>query len=173
MWKTHISVIFHLCSYHIKNIFRNKKSNTIYVKRKEELKEIIQKIYDENNQIFDSAKIATIFKDQGIKTSEKTVHLLMREVGIKSIRLEATSLYDKQKKQKRNLLQQQFNPIKPNQVWISDITFFRLKEKKYYICVIMNLYSRIIISYKIGVKNSTQLTKSTFKMAYIKRQPQK
>ncbi len=28
------------------HIFRNKKSNTIYVKRKEELKEIIQKIYD-------------------------------------------------------------------------------------------------------------------------------
>lgn len=34
------------------HILRNKKQNTIYVQRKEELKEKIQKIYDESNQIF-------------------------------------------------------------------------------------------------------------------------
>ncbi len=154
------------------HILRNKKTNTIYVKRKEKLKELIQKVYDENNQIFGAGKIAVVLKEQGIKTSEKTISLLMREMGIKSIRLEAKNLYDKEKKQKRNLIQQQFNPIKPNQVWVSDITYFRLKEKNYYICAIMDLYSRIIISYKIGLKNSTQLTKSTFKLAYTKRQPQ-
>ncbi len=49
---------------------------------------------------------------------------------------------------------------------------FRLKEKNFYICVILDLYSRAVVGYKIGIKNSTQLTKSTFKTAYINRQPQ-
>lgn len=154
------------------HISRNKKQNTIYVQRKEELREKIQKIYDDSNQIFEVGKIMAVLKEQGIKAGEKTIRLLMRDMGIKSIRQEAKSLYDKEKKRNRNLLQQQFNPLKPNQVWVSDITMFRLKEKNFYICVILDLYSRAVVAYKIGVKNSTQLTKSTFKLAYINRQPQ-
>lgn len=158
------------------NIFRNKKQNTVYVQRKEELREKIQKIYDDSNQIFGAGKIMAVLKEQGIKAGEKTVRLLMRDMGIKSIRKEAKSLYDKEKKRNRNLLQQQFNPLKPNQVWVSDITMFRLNKKIFisasYICVILDLYSRAVVGYKIGIKNSTQLTKSTFNLAYINRQPQ-
>ena len=158
------------------NIFRNKKQNTVYVQRKEELREKIQKIYDDSNQIFGAGKIMAVLKEQGIKAGEKTVRLLMRDMGIKSIRQEAKSLYDKEKKRNRNLLQQQFNPLKPNQVWVSDITMFRLNKKIFisasYICVILDLYSRAVVGYKIGIKNSTQLTKSTFNLAYINRQPQ-
>lgn len=154
------------------HVLRNKKQNTVYVQRKEELREKIQKIYDDSNQIFGAGKIMAVLKQQGVKASEKTVRLLMRDMGIKSIRQEAKSLYDKEKKRNRNLLQQQFNPLRPNQVWVSDITMFRLKEKNFYICVILDLYSRAVVGYKIGIKNSTQLTKSTFKTAYINRQPQ-
>lgn len=154
------------------HVLRNKKQNTVYVQRKEELREKIQKIYDDSNQIFGAGKIMAVLKEQGFKAGEKTVRLLMRDMGIKSIRQEAKSLYDKEKKRNRNLLQQQFNPLKPNQVWVSDITMFRLKEKNFYICVILDLYSRAVVGYKIGIKNSTQLTKSTFKLAYINRQPQ-
>lgn len=153
------------------HILRNKRQNTAYAQRKEELREKIQKIYDDSNQIFGAGKIMAVLKEQGVKASEKTVRLLMRDMGIKSIRQEAKSLYDKEKKRNRNLLQQQFNPLKPNQVWVSDITMFRLKEKNFYICVILDLYSRAVVGYKIGIKNSTQLTKSTFKLAYINRQP--
>ena len=154
------------------HVLRNKKQNTVYVQRKEELREKIQKIYDDSNQIFGAGKIMAVLKEQGIKAGEKTGRLLMRDMGIKSIRQEAKSLYDKEKKRNRNLLQQQFNPLRPNQVWVSDITMFRLKENNFNICVILELYSRAVVGYKIGIKNSTQLTKSTFKIAYINRQPQ-
>ena len=87
------------------HILRNKKQNTIYVQRKEELREKIQKIYDDSNQIFEAGKIMAVLKEQGIKAGEKTIRLLMRDIGIKSIRQEAKSLYDKEKKRNRNLLQ--------------------------------------------------------------------
>lgn len=154
------------------HILRNKKHNTVYVQRKEELRELIQKIYDDSKQIFGAGKIMVVLREQGLKVGEKTIRLLMRDMGIASIRQEAKSLYDREKKRNRNLLQQQFNPTRPNQVWVSDITLFRVKEKNYYICVILDLYSRAVVAYKIGIKNSTQLTKSTFKSAYINRQPQ-
>lgn len=60
------------------HVLRNKKQNTVYVQRKEELREKIQKIYDDSNQIFGAGKIMAVLKQQGVKASEKTVRLLMR-----------------------------------------------------------------------------------------------
>ena len=50
-------------------------------------------------------------------------------------------------------------------------TFFKFHDKAFYICVVMDLYARLVIGYKVGKKNSTQLVKSTFQQAYAKRQP--
>ncbi len=41
----------------------------------------------------------------------------------------------------------------------------------YYICVVLDLYARKVIAYKISRHNSTQLTKTVVKMAYEKRHP--
>jgi len=60
---------------------------------------------------------------------------------------------------------------KPNEVWVSDVTYFKYGENAYYICVIIDLYSRMVVGYKIGKTNSTQLVKSTFQIAYKARQP--
>ncbi len=38
----------------------------------------------------------------------------------------------------------------------------------YYICVVLDLYARKVIAYKISRHNSTQLTKTVVKMAYEK-----
>lgn len=48
-----------------------------------------------------------------------------------------------------------------------------LELEKIYICAIIYLYARKIAGYKIETKNSTQLTKSTFKSANEQRKPNK
>lgn len=153
------------------HILRNKKYNTTYAKHKEELREEIQKIYDESNQIFGATKIWAILKSKGIKASEETIRKLMRDMGLISIRTDSKKIYDKEQRQCRNKLQQQFLTEAPNQVWVSDITYFRYKEKNYYVCAVMDLFARKIIGCKIGIKNSTQLAKTTFRNAYLSRKP--
>ncbi len=155
------------------HILRNKKENTSYAQRKEELRIKIEEIYNESNQIFGAGKIMVVLKSRGVQTSENMVRMLMREMGISSVRQEAKSLYDKEQKSCRNKLQQQFTTTAPNQVWVSDITYFRYKDQNYYICVIIDLFARKVIGYKVGTKNSTQLTKSTFQKAYAMRKPNK
>lgn len=97
-------------------ILRNKRDNTWYSKRQEELRIKIQEIYDENNQIFGAAKIAAVLKDQGYRTSDKTVGKLMRDMGLISIRQDAKSIYDKEQRKFKNRLNQQFNVSVPNEV---------------------------------------------------------
>ena len=153
------------------HILRNKKDNTWYAKRKEELRLRIQEIYDENRQIFGADKIATIMKNEGIAVSKEMVRKLMREMGIGSVRQNAKKLYEDECKKHKNYLNQQFDTHAPNEVWVSDVTYFKFNEKAYYICVVIDLFSRKVISYKVGKKNSTQLVTSTLKMAYEERKP--
>ena len=153
------------------HIKRNKRDNSWYSQRREIIREQIQEIYDDNRQVFGSPKITAVLKSRGVRVSEGMVRQLMQDMGLISIREGAKEDYDKEKRPHKNYLNQQFHTTRPNEVWVSDITYFRYNEKKYYICVIIDLYARKVIGFKIGSKNSTQLTKSTFKLAYELRRP--
>ena len=152
------------------HVLRNKRDNTWYAKRREELRIQIQEVFDENHQIFGAEKITAVLKSKGIKTSTKMVRELMRDMGLVSIRQVSKSLYADEARKHKNYLNQEFDPETPNQVWVSDITYFKCNGKPYYICVIIDLYARKVIAYKAGKKNSTQLIKTTFKQAYENRQ---
>lgn len=154
------------------HIFRNKRDNTWYAKRREEFRIKIQQIYDDNNQIFGAAKITAIMKEEGYRISIGMVRELMHDMGLISIRQDAKDLYDKEQKKYKNHLNQEFTATRPNEIWVSDVTYFRYKEQVFYICAILDLYSRMVVGFRISHKNSTQLTKGTFKQAYENRKPE-
>ena len=155
------------------HIFRNKRSDTLAVKRREQLKVQIQNIYDDSEQIYGAGKIAAILHTKGIKASEKYVSEIMKELGISSVGITAKQDHKKWEKGKnRNFLHQQFHTDRPNQVWVSDITIFKFSDKYYYLCAIIDLFSRKIISYRISQSSSTQLLTKTFRQAYSERKPE-
>ena len=110
-------------------------------------------------------------KDNGYRISVEMVRKLMRDMGLISIRQDAKDLYDKEQRRYKNYLNQQFTTTRPNEVWVSDITYFRFNNKNFYICVILDLFSRMVIAYKVRKVNSTQLVRSTFQMAYMSENP--
>lgn len=73
----------------------------------------------------------------------------MQANGWFSVRGGAKALYEASKVRKTNLLNQVFTVSAPNQVWVSDVTSFDYKNKEYFICVILDLYARKVISHKI------------------------
>lgn len=58
-------------------------------------------------------------------------------------------------------------------LWVSDVTYHKINNMVYYICVIIDLYARKVIAYSISTSNNTRLTKRTINQAYIERQPDK
>ena len=153
------------------HIFRNKKGATTYAARREELKGKIQEIFNDNDQIFGAQKIAAVMKNEGYRVSAKTVLELMREMNLISIRQNSKAMYLKEKQKMKNRLNQEFHTDQPNQVWVSDVTYFRCNATPYYICIVIDLFSRRVIAHRISSTNSTQLVKSTFKQAYESRKP--
>ena len=153
------------------HIKRNKNENTTYEEKKRELTPIIEKIFLDNNQIYGASKIHAILKDRGYIVSQNTVADIMHKNGWFCIGNGAKKLYYMNLERKQNLLNQQFTVSRPNEVWVSDVTYFKYSNTVYYICVVLDLFARKVVGYRIALSNSTQLTKGTFLTAYKERQP--
>ncbi len=153
------------------HIFRGKRGETKHKKRREELFPIVEQIYHENHQVYGAGKIAAIMKDRGIAVCENTVAEIMHSHNLFSIRRGAKALHYMNKARRENILKQNFTTSRPNEVWVSDVTYYSFDNKTYYLCVILDLFSRKVIAWKVSERNSTHLTKATFKMAYINREP--
>lgn len=130
----------------------------------------IHEIFEDSNQVFGAEKVRAMLAREGIRVSNKRVSALMREMELESVRVDAKKQYLLREKQTRqNLLHRNFKATKTNQVWVSDITAFKVKGKWIYVCVVIDLFSRKVIGFRISQKSSTQLLTATFKKAYQQR----
>ena len=79
----------------------------------------------------------------------------MQEMGLQSITQYSKRDYQKGKRlaKKQNLLQRKFQADEPNRVWVRDVTCFKINDKYLYVCVILDLFPRKVVS---SPKNSTQ-----------------
>lgn len=152
-------------------ILRNKNENTLAAQKRAEVTPIIENLFNGSQQIYGAGKIHALLKNMGYQISINTVAAIMHENGWFSIRGGAKKKYLQLQERKRNILKQQFTVSKPNEVWVGDVTQFQYNQRNYYICVIIDLYARKVVSYRISLSNSTQLTKGTFKKAYESRKP--
>lgn len=155
------------------HIKRNKRNSSSYAKHREELRAAIQDIFDESRQTFGSEKICAVLHERGYKAGTTLVRELMSEMGLSSISTTSKRQWKKSNsyERKANILQRQFHAEAPNCVWVSDVTCLKLKDRFYYLCVIIDLYSRKVIAHKVSTRNSTQLITATLKMAYNIRTP--
>ena len=154
------------------HIFR-RKDVTSYDKRREEIREQVRIVFEESKQRYGAKKVCAVLADRGIRTSSKYVTELMREMDMHCIGKNSKREYKKQvnRRGRPNVLKQQFDVSEPNRVWVSDITCFMVKEKYYFICVIIDLFSRKVIAHSVSVKSSTYLVSSTFRKAFANRIP--
>ena len=81
----------------------------------------------------------------GYQVSEKRVCRLMQEMGLE---VEKPQFYAEHKKAiprlyLKNYLYRNFDQPAPNLVWITDITYVKVAESFCYICVYIDLFSRM------------------------------
>lgn len=155
------------------HIKRNKRDNSSYARHREELRTVIQEIFEESRQTFGSEKICAILHERGYKAGTTLVRELMSEMGLRSVSATSKQQWKKSNsyERKSNILQRQFHAEEPNCVWVSDVTCMKLKDRYYYLCAIVDLYSRKVIAHKVSTRNSTQLITATLRMAYDSRMP--
>lgn len=115
-----------------------------------ELLNQIQEIFNNSKQRYGSPRITAELRCKGMRVSKKRVARIMKKHGIKSKtkkRFKVTTNSKHKLPIAENLVEMKFNPERANSLWTSDITYIRTHEGWLYLAVVLDLWSRSVISW--------------------------
>jgi len=114
--------------------------------------EQVKKIYHRHKGRYGYRRITLEMKNEGYIINHKTVSNLMGTLGLKSLirRKKYKSYKGEVGRIAPNLLKRKFSSTQPNQKWATDITEFKVGEKKLYLSPIIELFNGEIISYNLS-----------------------
>jgi Transposase and inactivated derivatives len=117
---------------------------------------------------YGSPRIHRALRAKGERVSRKTVERVMREEGIvarKKQRFRRTTDSNHPHPIAPNLIQRQFTPTKPNQVWAGDVTYIATAAGWAFLAVLMDLCSRRIVGWAVSTRNDTDLALAALRRA--------
>ena len=145
--------------------------------RSQTIRDDIRKVYDESNQNYGSYKIAKVLQeDEQLESAcRNTVAKAMQEMGLKSKVSKqfkpTTTTNDPSKKPAPNVLDQVFTAIRPNQKWVTDITYLSTAQGFVYLAVVLDLFSRKVVGWSISDSLATPLVTKALSNAIEVRRP--
>ena len=141
------------------------------------IEQAVKKAHQDSNGIYGSRKIAQILKsDETLDSAcRNTVAKAMKELGLKSRVARKfkprTTVSDPTKKPAPNILAQDFKAKAPNQKWVADITYLPTRGGWVYLAVVLDLFSRKIVGWKIGDSLEMTLVTGALRNAIESRRP--
>ena len=115
-------------------------------------------------------------RKEGFQIGRYRVRTLMKRLKLKVVQRQSYKVTTQRKhtdKVADNLINQDFNPAKPNQVWAGDVTYLRTHEGWMYLAIVMDLCSRKIIGWAMGKRMTVDLVERAMLMAITLRKPDK
>ena len=154
--------------------WRNRQPSAREIKD-DELKVKIQQIFNDNKGRYGSPRIFKALQKQGYSLGEKRVERLYRGLGLVARVMRVTTrsaAYKRFLVTGKNLRPEGDVPKAVNKVWVADVTYLKVRGVWRYLSVIMDLYSRRIISWSLDKNRTMDVTKRTLQNAIKKRKPE-
>jgi len=152
----------------LKSPISDRKERDIHLKRK------ILLTYTESHKIYGYLRIHKSLYYDGEKCGKKRVARLMKELSICSKikrKYKVTTNSNHNKPVAKNLIERDFQPGSPNDVWASDITYIRTREGWLYLAVVMDLFSRKIVGWSVSNRIDANLVEEALLKAIKERRP--
>ena len=104
-----------------------------------------------------------IHRQTGKNVNLKAIRSIMRKLDLLSlVRRRRPYVHYKQAVHKYpNLLQRTFEQTRPNQFWVTDITYIPTAKGMVYLCVVMDLCGKMVLAYRIGGDMTSSLVTDT------------
>ena len=135
---------------------------------------LIKAVYDAYEGLYGSPRIYHELKDR-VPCSENRIARLMRARDLRAKRgkrFHTTTKRNRKHPVAPNVLKRDFKAERPNQKWLTDITFIRTQEGWLYLAVVLDLYARRIVGWAMSKRMTSALTLGALRMALGQRRPQ-
>ena len=136
-----------------------------------ELMRLIDEHYT-RRPFFGIRRMTDHLRRQGHRANHKRVRRLMRLMGLEAIYPKPRTSQAQAQHRKYPYLLRSLVIDRPNQVWCSDVTYIRLAEGFLYLVVIMDWYSRFVLSWRLSNTLDAQFCVEALEEALSKRQPE-
>ena len=142
--------------------------------RSEALAAQIKVIHQEVKARYGSPRIHAELVARGEPCCVNTVAKLMRQLGVaaktrRKFRCTTDSNHDHPIAE--NVVDREFEPEAPNQVWTADITYIPTREGWLYLAAVEDLYSRQVVGWSMSERIDSRLVVDALEMAVSRRLP--
>jgi transposase InsO family protein len=139
-----------------------------------ELLERIEEIYKSSYKTYGSPRVHAQLVREGFRVGRKRVERLMREAGLEGKvkrKFKTTTDSKHSLPVAPNLLDREFYPECPDQVWAGDITYIWTMEGWAYLAVLLDLHTRKVIGWALSDSLRTELVEEALRGALGARLP--
>ena len=130
------------------------------------LAEKIRECQERSHSTYGYRRVQIWLERQGIHKNPKTVLRVMQKYNLLSVvRRKKYRNYGEYLHRYPNLLNRDFHADRPNQKWVTDISYIKTGQGVLYLSVIRDLYDNSIVAYKTGTEQNINLVLSTIRAA--------
>ena len=152
----------------LKRPFSKRRKDNSYLSQR------IRSIYEQRKRVYGCLRITAELRDEGFNCSKNRVARLMRKQGLSARarkRYKVTTNSKHNLPVASNLVEMQFNPRQKNSLWTTDITYIWTREGWLYLSVILDLWSRTVISWDADRSMDENLVIKPLEKALKDRKP--
>ena len=135
----------------------------------------IARVHEASRRTYGSPRVTAALREQGEQVGRNRVARLMKEAGLQGrqarryrVRTTDSVHHDPVAP---NRLAEAPAPTKPDEVWVTDITYVETGEGWLYLAGVLDLYSRRLIGWAMGSSLATALPLAALHMALRRRRP--
>jgi transposase InsO family protein len=152
---------------------QNPTTRSARAQRDDALRVAIQRIWDDNEQVYGAEKVWRQLRRDGVRVARCTVERLMREMGLRgAVRGRAwivTTRADDTAARPADLVDRQFVATRPNHLWVADFTYVATWGGFVYVAFVIDVFARCIVGWRVSSSLCTDFVLDALEQAIYAR----
>ena len=144
------------------------------VQEERSIRERLRVLHSESNGTYGSPRMLRALQSEGIRVGKRRIERALRSMGLRGWqrrRWRVTTRANPAHPVVDNALARDFTASRPNEKWVTDISYIWTDEGWCYLAVILDLFSRAVVGWSMDTTLSTQLPLAALDMALRRRCP--
>jgi len=136
------------------------------------LREEIARVHSENLSVYGVRKVWRQLNREGIEVARCTVARLMRQRGLAGAvrgREFKTTIPDESASRPLDLVDRDFSATRPNQLWVSDLTYVATWRGFVYVAFVIDVFARRIVGWRASTSLRSDLALDALEQALYAR----
>jgi putative transposase len=141
--------------------------------RDAELRGAIQRVWDENDQVYGPRKVWKQLRREFTRVARCTVERLMRQMGLRGVSRgrawKITTQADPAAARPTDLVDRHFTATRPNQLWVADFTYVATWRGFVYVAFVIDVFARCIVGWRVSASLATDFVLDALEQAIYDR----